>query len=127
MGTFSHDAVIIGGFGHVGLPLGIALAEAGAKTLLLDIDTSKRQMILDGTMPFMDEGAEPALKNVIGKTLHIADGIEDVKNAKAVIICIGTPLDEYLNPKLLPIMQLCGKLLPCLTYDHVIILRSTVY
>ena len=35
--NFSHDVVVIGGCGHVGLPLAIALADSGAETLIYDV------------------------------------------------------------------------------------------
>lgn len=127
MATFSHDVLIVGGFGHVGLPLGIALAQSGCKVLLLDIDQSKRPMIERGEMPFMDEGADEALKGVIGKNLTIADSIADIAKAEAIIVTIGTPVDEYLNPKVLPVLKVCESLLPHLTNDHLVVLRSTIY
>ena len=38
------DVAIIGGLGHVGLPLGIAFAGKGKKVLLIDADLRKAQL-----------------------------------------------------------------------------------
>jgi len=128
MGTqFRYDVMIIGGFGRVGLPLGIMLADVGFQVALYDIDTAKRAKIEAGEMPFIEYDAEPILKRVIGKTLQVAEGIDEVARSEAVIITIGTPVDEYLNPKTRPILKLAEQMIPYLQADQCVILRSTVY
>ena len=122
-----YDVLIIGGFGHVGLPLGIVLADAGFQVGLLDLNTALRPTIEKGVMPFIEHGAEPIMKRVIGKNLHVCDGIADVAKAKTIIITIGTPVDEYLSPVIKPLFTLADTLLPHLTKDHCLVLRSTVY
>lgn len=121
------DVVIVGGFGHVGLPLGLALADAGLNVGLLDPHEARGREIAAGRMPFLEYDAEPILQRVIGNTLHIADGIETVAHADTVIVTIGTPVDEYLNPKLLPVFQLFESLLPYVRDTHHISLRSTLF
>ncbi len=62
--------VIIGGCGHVGLPLGIVLATFDDLSVdLLDINADKIDLINGGQMPFIEEGMEPILKQVCGKSL----------------------------------------------------------
>lgn len=125
--TPSYDVIIIGGFGHVGLPLGIAFADSGLRVGLLDIDTSKRPMIEAGTMPFIEYDAEPILKRVIGKSLTVCDDLKEIASAKTIIITIGTPVDEYLSPKTRPFFELADKMAPYLSKEQCVILRSTVY
>lgn len=122
-----YDVVIVGGFGHVGLPLGIALADSGLNVGLLDPDQKRGREIAAGRMPFLEYDAEPILQRVIGRTLHIVDGIESVAAADTIIVTIGTPVDEYLNPKLFPIFQLFESLLPYLRNSQHISLRSTLF
>src|SRR3989344_7315194 len=94
------DIAIIGGLGHVGLPLGIVFADKGLKVCLCDIDKAKADMVNKGIMPFIEYGAEPILKKVLKeKKLHISLEDKSFSEAKYVIIAIGTPVDEYLNPK----------------------------
>ncbi len=114
----SYDVIIIGGFGHVGLPLGIVLADCGLRVGLLDIDTSKRSMIEAGTMPFIEYDAEPILKRVIGKSLTVCSDLKEIASAKAIIITIGTPVDEYLSPKMRPFFELADKMTPYLSKEH---------
>lgn len=126
-GTYRHDVIIIGGFGHVGLPLGIVLADVGLNVGLCDIDTGRRATIEAGRMPFIEHDAEPLLQRVLGKTLSFAENLSDVQQSEIVMVTIGTPVDEYLNPKLHPMFDLAEQLRHYLRPGHCVILRSTVY
>ena len=73
-----YDVVIVGGFGHVGLPLAISLADRGRKVCAFDINEQTRRMIADGKMPFHEDGAELALRRVLlngNLTLSLIDGM----------------------------------------------------
>ena len=122
------DIVIIGGLGHVGLPLGLVFAHHGFRVGLYDIDVEKANLIKKGVMPFVEYGSEPILKKVIknGK-LSISQDIKIISNARYVIITIGTPLDEYLNPKIRSFLNFFDQLIKYLDPDQTIIVRSTVY
>jgi UDP-N-acetyl-D-mannosaminuronic acid dehydrogenase len=117
----------VGGFGHIGLPLGVVLADAGLRVALYDIDQSKRQTIEAGEMPFLEYDAAPLLKKVIGKNLRIANHLAEVAQSDCAIVTIGTPLDEYMNPKLLPMLKLAADLSPHLNNRQHVMLRSTVF
>jgi len=123
----TYDLIIIGGYGHIGLPMGIVLADSGFQVGLYDIDKTKEPTIKAGKMPFLEYDAEPMLARVIGKTLHCVDSLSSIADSKSIVITIGTPLDEYLNPKLMPMFSLATDMLPFLHDEHHIILRSTVY
>ena len=56
---------IVGGCGHIGLPLGIALAEAGVQVTLLDIDEARVRRVAAGRMPFLERGADELLPSVL--------------------------------------------------------------
>jgi UDP-N-acetyl-D-mannosaminuronic acid dehydrogenase len=127
LGNMSYDIVIIGGLGHVGLPLGLAWAEAGLKVGALDVDQAKMQTVRSGKLPFLEYDAEPILKKVIGKQFFVLEKISEVSQAKAVVITIGTPVDEYLTPQLFVMTQLAKDLAPHLRSGQHIILRSTIY
>ena len=124
---FSADICIVGGAGHVGLPLGLAFAAKGQRVVLYDLNTQVQDQIQQGIMPFIEYDAEPILKDVANKTLFVSSDIKSVSTARYVIIAIGTPVDEYLNPKLQAIFDLFGNLYPHLSNQQTIIIRSTVY
>ena len=124
----SFDIIIIGGIGHVGLPLGLVFAHKGLRVCLNDIDPAKADVVKGGTMPFIEYGAEPILKETLNNgTLHISSDIENVSKAKYVIIAIGTGVDEYLNPKTRSFLEVISNLKEFLHEKQTIIIRSTVY
>src|SRR4029077_12819162 len=96
-----YDICIVGGAGHVGLPLAISFADKDQRVLIHDINEQAMAMIAKGQMPFMERGAEPVLKRVLAKgRLGFSTRVQDVSQADCLIITIGTPVDEYLNPSL---------------------------
>jgi UDP-N-acetyl-D-mannosaminuronic acid dehydrogenase len=123
----SVDVVIVGGCGHVGLPFGIMLARAGLQVGLLDPDEAKKNLIRRGEMPFLEYGAEEPLADTIGRTLHVLAGPADVAGAEYVVIAIGTPIDEHLNPRFGPLFAVLTQLAPLLGDTRHVVLRSTVF
>lgn len=123
----NYDIVIIGGLGHVGLPLGLVWADAGLTVGAYDLDKAKGKEISEGRMPFLEHGAEPILQRVYGKKFFLVEKVDEIANAKAVLITIGTPVDEYLTPQLMVVTRLADQLAPHLRSGQHIILRSTVF
>src|SRR3989338_8494982 len=90
------DIVIVGGLGHVGLPLGLVFAQKDLDVLLYDIDARKADLVKKGVMPFIEYGANPILKKVIANDrLQISADMKSISRGRYVIIALGTPLDEY--------------------------------
>src|ERR1700753_3456462 len=90
--------VIIGGCGHVGLPLGIVFANCGVNVVLLDRDQAKIDIVNGGQMPFMENNALEQLQKVVGKTLTATSDPTCLRDSDAAIAVLGTPVDEHLNP-----------------------------
>lgn len=122
------DIVIIGGCGHVGLPLGLAFAKAGKHVIALDIDARKVAETNAGRMPFIDAGADQLLLEVrrSGKFEATTDAA-CISQADVVVTVIGTPLDEHLNPRLEVYGDLIRKDRSKLRNGQLLIMRSTVY
>jgi len=127
-GIYDFDIVIIGGLGHVGLPLGIVFAHKGMKVCLYDVNEETMEKVKNGEMPFMEYGAEPILKEVIKNGNLIASpDIKNIAKARYVIIAIGTPVDEYLNPKTRAFLHVFSGIKEYIHKKQTIIVRSTVY
>src|ERR1700733_11567987 len=90
--------VVIGGCGHVGLPLGIVFANCGLDVVLLDKDQAKIDTVNKGEMPFMETNALEQLGNVVGKKLVATADTSCLRDSDAAIAVLGTPVDEHLNP-----------------------------
>jgi UDP-N-acetyl-D-mannosaminuronic acid dehydrogenase len=124
---FNYDVCIIGGLGHVGLPLGISLADAGHRVMLFDINEETASKVRLGQMPFVEPGAETALKRVIGSSLFITSDRRVIAECHFLVVVIGTPVDEYLNPRLSEFKEFLTGIMPYLSDDQHIILRSTIF
>ncbi|MBZ5570391.1 MAG: nucleotide sugar dehydrogenase [Acidobacteriia bacterium] len=119
--------VIIGGCGHVGLPLGIVFANSGVRAVLLDIEPGKIAMVNSGRMPFMEKGAEEALKSVVGTMLVATADSSCLQDADAAVAVLGTPVDEHLNPTVTELYRNIDHAVDLLPDDALLVLRSTVY
>jgi len=127
MRNFVYDVCIIGGLGHVGLPLGLSLAETGKKVVLYDINTDTINKVSQGKMPFREQGAEPLLQNVLEKTLFISNDKQVIADSYFLIVVIGTPVDEHLNPQFTLFKKFFNDIIDLICDEQHIILRSTVY
>ena len=124
----SCKVVIVGGCGHVGLPLGIVLASKGQHDVaLLDIDDAKVSAINSGRMPFLETGAPAMLREVIGKKLRATLDPGCLRQADVVITVIGTPVDAHLNPTVNDLYRTVDRLCTQMRPGSLLILRSTVY
>jgi UDP-N-acetyl-D-mannosaminuronic acid dehydrogenase len=120
--------VVVGGGGHVGLPLCLVLADAGFQVEALDISEPTVKKINQGIMPFLEEGAEALLKETLkqGKFKATSDKTS-VSEADVVIVVIGTPVDENLMPNPNTVVDSVLELKEYLRNDQLVILRSTVF
>ena len=118
---------VIGGGGRVGLPLCLVLAEAGHKVYGIDLNEENNQLIMSGKMPFYEQQGEEYLERALSaQRLFMTTDMSVVESSEVVIIVIGTPPDEHLNPVLAPLQNLFAQLCPMLQTGQLIILRSTV-
>ncbi len=93
------EVVVVGGCGHVGLPLAITLAKLGLRTGIFDSAEQAVDMVNRGVMPFLEEDAEQALQEVVADGLLVASADASViKGARHVVIVVGTPVDDHMNP-----------------------------
>ena len=127
MSDKAYDVCVVGGAGRVGLPLSIAFAEKGLQVLIHDINGKAIDTISRGTMPFREDGAQEMLTKVIGTQLHGTTDPEKIRDSRFVIVTIGTPVDEHLNPTYHVIKRFFAELSPHLSEDQIVILRSTIY
>jgi UDP-N-acetyl-D-mannosaminuronic acid dehydrogenase len=127
MKKFSYDICIVGGLGHVGLPLGISFAQSGKKVVLYDINKKTIDLVSNGKMPFMESGAEQPLRETINKTLFISSDKNVISESHFVILTIGTPIDEHLNPHFTLFKNLFSEIIDLFNDHQHIIIRSTVY
>lgn len=118
---------IIGGCGHVGLPLGVKLALAGASTTLIDIDETAVASVNAGRFPFLEHGGDAQLAQVVGRTLRATSDANACHAVDAVIFVVGTPVDEHLNPWLSGLFKVFDDFLARVSQNSLVIMRSTLF
>jgi UDP-N-acetyl-D-mannosaminuronic acid dehydrogenase len=125
---FDLDIVVVGGCGHVGLPLGVCLADTGLRVALYDIDAEVVELVQRGGMPYQEPGAPKVLERVLANgTLEATNDPGVIARAENVIMVIGTPIDEHLNPAVHVVPDAVKEIGDQLRDGQLLILRSTVY
>jgi len=122
------SVVIVGGCGHVGLPLGLALAKAGVRTTALDLDGAKVKRVMAGEMPFLEPGTTELLAEVLTDgSFSATTDPTSITEADTIIVVIGTPVDEHLNPEPDAVVHAIDDCLPFMRDGQIMILRSTIF
>ena len=85
------DVVVLGGGGHVGLPLSLAFANAGLRVGIYDTNQATLDRIASGVMPFMETGADALLRELLptGRLAFGASG-EMIERTMCLVVVIGT-------------------------------------
>ena len=122
------DITVIGGAGHVGVPLVLAFADAGLRVNVNDLNKDGLEALKAGRLPFIEHGAEPVLaKALANQRLVFTHSPNLISNGGPVVITIGTPIDEFLNPIRKVVQSCIDSALPALKDGQLIVLRSTVF
>ena len=126
--SWATDVVVVGGCGHVGLPLGLAFADRGLRVRLYDIDADAVEGVNGGRMPFKEDGADAVLARVLAAgRLQATTDAAAVGDAQHVVVVVGTPVDEHLNPDPHAVPRSLEGVRPHLRDGQLVVLRSTVY
>jgi UDP-N-acetyl-D-mannosaminuronic acid dehydrogenase len=122
------DLTVVGGAGHVGIPLVLSFAAKGMTVNVNDINEQTLETLRSGRVPFIENGAQPLLtKALADQRLFFTSRPSEISSKGPVIITIGTPVDEFLNPVRNVIEQCIDTLLPHLHDGQLLVLRSTLY
>jgi len=122
------DLVVLGGGGHVGLPLSLAFAQAGLRVGIYDTNPATLERLASGEMPFMENGADELLREILptGRLSFGSDG-GMIARTNQLIVVIGTPVDEFLGPSMTIFEKAVEQIAPHLREGALVVLRSTVY
>ena len=126
--SFPYDVCVIGGGGHVGLPFALICADSGLRTVIYDVDAAKVRRIRSGEMPFREDGADEILPRVLADgRLLVEDRPDRISDCRYLVMIIGTPVDEHLNPSFSAIDRALAGAMEYLRDGQVLVLRSTVF
>lgn len=122
------DVVLLGGGGHVGLPLSLTLADAGLRVGIYDTSQATLDRIAAGEMPFLETGADDLLRKVLATgRLELGTDGSLIERTETLIVVVGTPVDEFLGPSMTVFERVVNQVAPHLRERALVILRSTVY
>ena len=125
---FTTDVVIVGGCGRVGLPLGLALASRGLSVVLYDLNAAAVEQVNASRMPFAEEGAGQVLADVTrAGLLRATTAAACVGTSEYLVVVVGTPVDEHLNPDLGAVPRALERCAEHLRDGQLMVLRSTVH
>ena len=121
------DVVVLGGGGHVGLPLSLVFADAGLRVGIYDTNQATLDRIGSGEMPVLENGADELLRDVLatGRLEFGADG-SMIERTETLVVVIGTPVDEFLGPSMTVFEKAVNQIAPHLREGALVVLRSTV-
>ena len=128
MNSGDQKIAVIGGCGHVGLPLGIVFANLGLPTTLIDINQDSVDLVNSGRMPFMEDGSDDALGAALksGNLLASTD-LSEIAKHDILIVTIGTPVDDHQSPVPRVFLDFIDSIWTYLHSGQLIVLRSTVF
>ena len=128
MSELDLDLVVLGGGGHVGLPLSLAFAQAGKRVGVYDTNQATLDRIAAGEMPFLETGADDLLRQILptGRLELSSDGAI-IARTNQLIVVVGTPVDEFLGPSMTIFERTVEQIAPYLRDGALVVMRSTVY
>jgi len=126
--SFDLDVVVMGGAGHIGLPLAVALASRGLEVAVFDTDAAAVDTVNAARFPFHEDGAQPVLEKVVsdGRLTATTDAAV-IARAENVVVVIGTPVDEHLNPNPHEVGDSLEETIEHFRDGQLLVLRSTIY
>src|ERR671920_203195 len=88
------------GLGYVGLPLGIALSQAGLEVVGYDGNPERLAQLRAGRSP-IDDVSNDELGAAVARGLRFATPEDDgLAAVDAIVVCVSTPIDEQRQPDL---------------------------
>jgi UDP-N-acetyl-D-mannosaminuronic acid dehydrogenase len=122
------DLTVVGGAGHVGIPLVLAFAAQGLAVNVNDINEENLATLEAGRLPFIEYGAQDLLTKALrDKRLFFTSKPSEISTKGPVIVTIGTPVDEFLNPERRIVQDCIDALVPHMRDGQLLVLRSTLY
>ncbi|HEV7845535.1 MAG TPA: nucleotide sugar dehydrogenase [Thermoleophilaceae bacterium] len=113
------------GLGYVGLPLGVAFAEAGHSVVGLDVAAPRVEAVNRGES-FIEDISSERLRALEGK-LSATTRYADLAHSDVVIVAVPTPLTPNREPDLGPLIGSARSLAGVLQKGQLVVLESTTY
>lgn len=105
----------------------MGFARVGLKVAIYDINQKAVDTVNSRVMPFFERGAEELMATLSLEQMTATTDLDIISQAEHVVVIIGTPVDEHLNPGFSSFTKFIDSIGPKLVDGQMVILRSTVY
>ncbi len=115
------------GMGYVGLPLAVAVFDAGFPVIGFDVDDKKIEHLNNGT-PYLEHLGSDFAKDFVDSERFV--GTTDaacLANADIISLCVPTPLGVHNEPDLTYVLESTRAVAKVLRKGQLIVLESTTY
>jgi UDPglucose 6-dehydrogenase len=121
-----HVAVI--GSGYVGLVAGACLAETGNDVACVDVDAEKIARLQRNEIPIYEPGLEPMVRRnqEEGRLTFTTDIGAAVRNARVILIAVGTPPGEDGSADLKHVLAVAREVGRNMNESKIVVTKSTV-
>ena len=118
--------MIVGGCGHVGLPLAVAFADRGSRVAIYDISEEAIESVNAGRLPFREPAAELPLRRAVSAGRLVASADPAIVGAAEHVIVVISGLDEHAGQRPGSIRAALADCSGQFRDGQILILRSTV-
>lgn len=115
------------GLGYVGLPLVVAMVDAGFQVVGMDSSEAKIDVLKKGKS-YIEDVSDQTIKRLIAEgNFTPTTSYSDLKSVDGVSICVPTPLRKTGDPDLSFIVSVAKSLREILHPEFLVVLESTTY
>lgn len=123
---FEFDVAIVG-LGYVGLPTALAYHHAGSAVLGVDVSDARLETIRSRGADLLPTDRERLEQAFIADDFLLTSDPAALSRAAAVIVCVPTPVDEYLVPDLGILRAASAMVVANSVPGQLLMLTSTTY
>jgi nucleotide sugar dehydrogenase len=125
-GSKPADVAVLG-LGYVGLPTALGLTAAGGSVIGIDASKARLAAIRAARVDLLPSDLE-RLRAALGRAeFRLTSDPSVLRHARAVLICVPTPVDPHLTPDLRPLARACASVVEQAVRGQTIVLTSTTY
>ena len=121
--SLSEARIAIIGLGYVGLPLAVEFSKK-YDVLGFDIDQERISELVSRKDSTLEVSHNELLD---AKNLKFSRNINDLRNYNTFIVTVPTPIDQYMQPDLTPLLKASEMIGRVIKKGDVVIYESTVY
>jgi len=125
-GTFTYDVAVVGA-GYVGVPLAQTFADSGRRVLVLDVVPELVEALNRGHSHIGDVPSERLAPHVKSGRIAATTDYEQLKQARAILIALPTPLTPQREPDLTYVERASHAIGQLLQRGQIVVLESTTY